>query len=216
MYIYDLHYPNPTYDMFFLLLQTTDLIYRILEERFEGEDITLAQLRLLLVLSRHDAPLTSAELGRCAFRKSQTITTELNQLEKKGYVAIIGDQKDKRLVRIHITEMGEQLIKKYLQWLHQDMSEMVSCFSMDELKQSEEYLKRLRYWLFQLMGMKVIRPVPGFDGTHSFSRKLPVIRKNGTLLRQRPKANGQSGSCSCQLGKVEYRRKKQPVTQGET
>ena len=168
--IYDLHYPNPTYDMFFLLLQTSDLIHRILEERLdeENEGVTLAQLRLLLVLSRHDRPLTSAELGRCVFRKSQSITTALDQLKKSGYVAVIRDQKDKRLVRIHITEMGEQLLEKHLPWLHQGQREMVSCFSIDELQQIEEYLRRLRYWLFQLSGMKLIEAVPEFDGAHRF------------------------------------------------
>ena len=152
MSIYDPHYSNPAYNMFFLLLQTSDVIYRILEERIdvEDEDITLAQLRLLLVLSRHDRPLTSAELSRYTFRKSQTITTTLSQLKKNSYVEMIGDQKDKRMVRVRITETGEKLLKKHIQWLSPAMLGMVSCFSKDDLLNFDEQLMKLRYWLLQL------------------------------------------------------------------
>ena len=165
MSIYDLHYSNPTYNMFFLLLQTSDLIYRILEERIdeEDEDITLAQLRLLLVLSRHNKPLTSAELSRYTFRKSQTITTTLSQLKRNGYVEVVGDRKDKRMGRVRITELGEQLLKKHIRWLTPAMRGMVSCLSKEELQKFDDYLIRLRYWLLQLSGMDLIQPALGFN-----------------------------------------------------
>ena len=173
MSIYDLQYSNPTYNMFFLLLQTSDLINRIIEERLheEDKDITLAQLRLLLILKRHNRPLTSAELSRCSFRKSQTITHTLNQLAKSGYVELTRDQKDKRLMMIHITDVGEQFLRKQLKWMSQAMNEMVSCFSTEDTKHAEDYLERFRHWLFQLSGMDLLEPVPEFDGSEFFLRK---------------------------------------------
>lgn len=173
MSIYDLQYANSTYNMFFLLLQTSDLINRNIEERLYEEDnnITLAQLRLLLVLKRHKRPLTSAELSRCSFRKSQTITHTLNQLAKNGYVVLIRDQKDKRLMMIHVTDLGEQLLKKHLKWMSKAIHEMVSCFSMEDIKQAEDYLERFRHWLFQVSGMELLEPVSEFDGSENFLRK---------------------------------------------
>lgn len=173
MSLYDLQYSNPNYNIFFLLLQTSDLINRIIEERLYEEDtnITLAQLRLLLVLKRHNRPLTSAELSRCSFRKSQTITHTLNHLAKSGYVELTRDQKDKRLMMIHVTDLGEQLLKKHLKWMSKAINEMVSCFSVGDIKQAEDYLERFRHWLFQLSGMELLEPVPEFDGSEYFLRK---------------------------------------------
>lgn len=173
MTIYDLQYANPTYNIFFLLLQTSDLINRNIEERLYEEDdnITLAQLRLLLVLKRHNRPLTSAELSRCSFRKSQTITHTLNQLAKSGYVELTRDQKDKRLMLIHITDKGEQLLKKHLKWMSKSINEMVSCFSAEDIKQAQDYLDKFRHWLFKLSGVDLLEPVSEFDGSEYFLRK---------------------------------------------
>lgn len=170
MSIYEPHYSDPAYDVLLLLAQTSDVIYRSLEAELNGEDVTLAQLRLLLVLSRHDRPLTPAELCRYLFRKSQTITTILNNLEKRGYVKMVGDQKDKRLVRVHTTEKGKQLLNKHSQWISKTVNEILSCFSEDELQQFKGYLKRLHYWAFQLYGIELVEPMPGFDSTDNYIR----------------------------------------------
>lgn len=165
MFVHDIHYSNQANNIFLLLVQTNDVVHRTLEEGLNEENITLPQLRLLLILSRHDRPLTSAELCRYLFRKSQTITGTLNHLEKSGYVEMVGDLKDKRLMRVHITEKGEELLQKHTRWVSTAVEEMLSCFTKDELQQLEGYLKRLRQWLFRLYGIDLIEPVSGFDGT---------------------------------------------------
>lgn len=156
MSIYESYYSDPPYNVLLLLARTNEVINRSLEAELNEEEVTLAQLRLLLILSRHDRPLTPAELGRHLFRKSQTITIILNNLEKRGYVEIVGDQKDKRLVRVHMTEKGEHLLNKHSQWISKVVNEIVSCFSEDELQQFKGYLERLHNWSFQLYGIDLV------------------------------------------------------------
>jgi DNA-binding MarR family transcriptional regulator len=154
--IYKPHYSDLTYDVLLLLAQTSDVIYRSLEAELDEKDITLAQLRLLLVLSRKDRPLTPAELCRYLFRKSQTMTNMLNRLEERGYVEIMRDQKDKRLVMVHMTDKGQQLLNTHTQWISKAADEIVSCFSEDELQQFKEYLTRLHHWSFRLFGVELV------------------------------------------------------------
>ena len=156
MSIYKPNYSDLTYDVLLLMAQTSDVIYRSLEAELDEKDITLAQLRLLLVLSRQDRPLTPAELCRYLFRKSQTMTNMLNRLEERGYVEIVPDQKDKRLVMVHMTGKGKQLLNVHSQWISKAADEIVSCFSEDELQQFKGYLTRLHHWSFQLYGVDLV------------------------------------------------------------
>lgn len=160
MSVYEPYHSDSGNDVLLLLAQTSDVIYRTLEAELNEQDVTLAQLRLLLVLSRQDKPLTPAELCRYLFRKSQTVTIILSNLETRGYVAMLGDQKDKRLVRVHITEKGKELLNKHTEWISKAVTEIVSCFSQDELQQFKGYLKKLHRWSFQLSGIELVKSVP--------------------------------------------------------
>ncbi len=165
LFIHDLRFSDPGYNMLYLFLQTSTAIWRTIEVGLSEEHVTLAQLRLLLIVRHHDKPLTPAELCRCVFRESQTVTIALNHLENNGYVKKVKDQNDKRKVRIQITERGKQLLKKHDQWIASSANEIVSCFSKEELQQFEEYLKRLREWVFQLFGIGLVEPIGESYGT---------------------------------------------------
>ncbi len=160
MSVYEPHHTDSGNDVLLLLAQTSDVIYRTLETELNEQGVTLAQLRLLLVLNRQHKPLTPAELCRYLYRKSQTITIILNNLEARGYVETLGDQKDKRLVRVHITEKGKELLSKHTEWISKSVTEIVSCFSEDELQQFKDYLKRLHRWSFQVSGIELVKSTP--------------------------------------------------------
>lgn len=164
MFIYNLRFSNPAYNMLYLIMRISDSQWRSLEERLDDEDISLPQFRLLTVLRHHDKPLTPAELSRCVFRESQTITFTLNDLRKKGYIERLPDHKDKRLVKIQINESGKQLLKKHDRWIATTVSEITSCFSTDEFKLFGECLNKLQEKVFQLSGIDLVKPLDEFDG----------------------------------------------------
>ena len=165
MLIHDLRFSEPAYNTIYLFLQTSVAIWRTLELELSKEDVTLEQFRLLLIVGHHERLLTPAEICRYIFRESQTVTNTLNHLEKDGYVKKVKDQNDKRKVRIQITERGKQLLEKYDQWVAPSANEIISCFSKEELQQFEEYLKRLREWVFQLLGIGLVAPIGKFYDT---------------------------------------------------
>lgn len=162
MSIHDLRFSDPAHHILYLFLQTSSAIRKTLEEGVSEEHVTLAQLRLLFIISRHDRPLTSAEIGRYVFRESHTNVVTLDNLDKNGYIEKTRDQNDKRMVRIQITEKGKQLLDKHYQWITSSVNEMVSCFSKEELQQFKEYLKRLREGVFGLSGVEMVEPMDGF------------------------------------------------------
>ena len=131
--LHDLNFSDPGYQLTYLIHQVGEATWRAIEERLIDEHITLSQLRMLIIVNYSDTPLTPAEICRLIFRESQTITSSLSQLQKKGYVQKVADTEDKRKVRIQLTESGKQLVEKHNQWISDALSGSVSLFSKEEL-----------------------------------------------------------------------------------
>lgn len=56
--------------------------------------------------------ITQSELSNLSLKKPATITTMINRLENNGYINRVNDDKDKRIVRLYLTELGKE---KYYQ-----------------------------------------------------------------------------------------------------
>lgn len=165
MYIRDLHFSDSTYHTLYMFLQTSSAIWKTMEERIRDENVNLAQLRLLLIMSHHDKPLTPAEIRQYVLRESHTVVVSLNHLVRNGYAEKMKDRSDKRKVRIQITEKGKQLLEKHHHWIAAYKKEIVTCFSKEEFRQFEEYTKRLREKVFQFFGIDLVGPMDGFIDT---------------------------------------------------
>lgn len=164
MYIHDFRFPDPSKHMTYIFLQTSSAMLKIMEEACSGEDINLAQFRILKMLDFHDRALTSSEICHCIFRESQTVAASVNRLLERGYVIKIPDQNDKRFMRIQITEKGNQLQQKIRQHSLTLMTEITKCFSEDELEQFNAYLDKLHNWVFDILGIDLVEPIDTFHG----------------------------------------------------
>lgn len=72
--------------------------------------LTYPQFIVLLVLTTKDGQKVS-ELGDALFLESNTLTPLLKRLESAGFVTRKRDERDERVVRIHLTDMGRTLAK---------------------------------------------------------------------------------------------------------
>ena len=70
-------------------------------------DLRPSFLEVLLFVCEHDGP-SIKEIGTGCGLKKQTMTSHLNELEKRGYVFRQNNQKDKREQNIYLTEYGEK------------------------------------------------------------------------------------------------------------
>jgi len=75
-----------------------------------GYGLTYPQFIVLLVLTQKDGQKVS-ELGETLFLESNTLTPLLKRLEAAGFVTRKRDERDERVVRIHLTETGRALTK---------------------------------------------------------------------------------------------------------
>ncbi len=74
-------------------------------------NLTYTQYITMMVLWEKEE-VNEKELVKCLYLKANTLTELLKKLEKKGYVEICKDDKDKRQIIIRLTQTGRDLKKK--------------------------------------------------------------------------------------------------------
>lgn len=89
-------------------------IYRIYSNELLGElqnkgfiDLRPSFLEILMYLCDHDTP-SIKEVGVSCGLKKQTMTSHLNELEKRGYIIRRKGNVDRRELKVHLTEYGEK------------------------------------------------------------------------------------------------------------
>ncbi len=94
--------------------------------------ITGPQLGCLLAV-KENGPLTSSKLARQVYLSPSTIVGIIDRLEEKGLVQRCRDSKDRRLIHIHITDAGEELVAAAPSLLQDTLSN-----ALVELPESEQ------------------------------------------------------------------------------
>ena len=77
-----------------------------------ARDLSCGELGILYCLHRKGEAMTAGELGRAMDIGSGGVTNLLNALEKKQYISRIMDSKDRRSVRISLTDTGRSLAEE--------------------------------------------------------------------------------------------------------
>lgn len=103
----------------------------------------MVRASVLFILKNIKEPMTPTGLSRWLFREPQSVTALLNNMERDGLVRKIKDLKRKNMVRVELTEKGEETYLKSLEKTDV-LSDIFSCLSSDELAEFERYLLRLR------------------------------------------------------------------------
>ncbi len=70
-------------------------------------DLRPSFLEILMFLCEHEGP-SIKEIGRVCGLKKQTMTSHLNELEKRGYIIRKASLADKREQNVFLTEYGEK------------------------------------------------------------------------------------------------------------
>jgi DNA-binding MarR family transcriptional regulator len=86
-------------------LYSTDLLNALQEKGFI--DLRPSFLEILMYVCDNEAPAIK-EIGSSCGLKKQTMTSHLNELEKRGYILRKTSELDRRLQRIYLTEYGER------------------------------------------------------------------------------------------------------------
>jgi len=109
----DLPWDNPRFRNWIALVRAEKAVVAALTKALQPLDLKLAQLDMLMTLYRHPG-MSQHDLARKLLVGRSNITMLLPQLETRGLVQRENDAKDKRVMRLTLTESGEALLMEAL------------------------------------------------------------------------------------------------------
>jgi DNA-binding MarR family transcriptional regulator len=124
-----------------LFHQTSAVVFRAFSKRVRPAGVTLEQTRVLFVLSRASSPLTRTEISRIVVRRPHTITALLQGMQRAGLIEKIKDDRNKKLVKVVMTQKGKKALKQVLQ--SQLAMKLTSSLSSEELYQLIGIMEKL-------------------------------------------------------------------------
>jgi DNA-binding MarR family transcriptional regulator len=109
----DLPWDNPRFRNWIALVRAEKAVVGALTRALAPLDLKLAQLDMLMNLYRHPG-MSQHDLARKLLVGRSNITMLLPQMETRGLLRRENDIKDKRIMRLTLTENGEKLLMEAL------------------------------------------------------------------------------------------------------
>ncbi len=100
-------------------------------------EISVLQFNALVTI-REFGPLTMGELGKHLFTACSTATDLADRMERAKLVERIRDEKDRRMVRMHLLPRGEDVLNEVIAERQSFIGEVIKDYS------DEEYVELLR------------------------------------------------------------------------
>ncbi len=104
----DLASNDQDYALWLLLLKVRRCISKARDKELSPYDITPEQAGVLFIVQALNSRTTPAEISRLTFREPHTVAVLISRMEQKGLVRKVRDMAKKNMIRIVITEKGEQ------------------------------------------------------------------------------------------------------------
>lgn len=131
-----------TLDTFIKLTRCTNSLLARLGERNTVGDLTWSQFAVLEALY-HLGHMTQGEISAKVLKSGSNITTVIDNLERDGYVRRERDEKDRRVIHVHLTEAGSGKVEAILPGHVAALVEEFKVLSVSEQETLGELCKKL-------------------------------------------------------------------------
>ena len=130
------------YKLWVLLHQTKDAIHKAREKELKKYGLTPIKVAALFAIQEIGHKATPAEVARWLFRKSHSVSGLINRMAKEGLVMKTRDLDRKNLVRLALTEKGQQAY--YQSRENRSINRILASLSEEEQQKLGLLLEKLR------------------------------------------------------------------------
>jgi len=135
---------NPLLMTWHLLHQTLNSILKCEDQVFSKHGITTEQYSVLMAIRYIEPPVTPTEVGRWLDRNTNSISLIVERMVKAGLVRRIRDLRDRRSVRLVLTQDGKEIFERatVAGWVL--VQEILSRLSEEEMRSLSRLLETVR------------------------------------------------------------------------
>lgn len=142
------------FELWIRLLLTRDAIHRARANELRPFGITSRQAAIMLAVKAITGAPTPSEISRYILREPHSVSRLVAAMEKAGLVRKVNDRHRKNLVRIEITEKGDQAYEQSRK--RESIYRIMSVLTEEEQQQLYAYLEKLLKKGLEEIGKKVI------------------------------------------------------------
>ncbi len=145
-------YTDKYYALWLLLILVRDAIHRARQEELRQVGITASEAGVLFYAQALGDRATPAEISRCLFKRPHGISMLVSRMEREGLVKKVSDLDRKNLVRVELTEKGQEAYNYASK--RAVIHRIISSLSEEERQQLSSNLEKLRSRAFKELGLK--------------------------------------------------------------
>ena len=142
---------NPILRAWLLIHQTYNSVSKCEDTIFAKAGITTQQHAVLMAIKYINDPVTPSAVANWLDRNTNAITLIIDRMESDGMVKMARDLRDRRSLRLVITQKGENLLKQATVPGWELVQEIVSCLSEEELQTFIRLMEKVRGKAFQYL-----------------------------------------------------------------
>lgn len=131
------------FELWALLHQARDALARTREAELRHADLSMIKAAVLFFAKNLEQPVTPAVMSRALFREPHTISGLLDRMETQGLVRRVHDLQRKNMVRIEVTEKGDELYRQSRED-RRVIGKVMSVLTQAERDELQSSLKKLR------------------------------------------------------------------------
>jgi MarR family transcriptional regulator, organic hydroperoxide resistance regulator len=147
-------FDNPLLELWMTLHQTYNSVVKCEDKELLDTEVTTQQLYILMAIKNGGVTTTPSQLADWLDRNANSITLIVDRMEKSGLVERVRDVKDRRSLRVAMTEKGEKLLRKGIKIEWDLVHKMLDSFSEGEIKAVTGSLLKVREQSIKLCGSR--------------------------------------------------------------
>ncbi len=125
-----------------VLARAYESMAHYVEQRVAAEGLCLSDFEVLELLL-HKGPMPMSTIGEKVLLANASMTSVIDRLDGRGFVARKNDSKDRRVRMIELTKRGHSFISELYPRHAQDLESVMQVLNKTERTQLRAYLKKL-------------------------------------------------------------------------
>ena len=153
------------YDLWVRLRQTAHAIHKAREKELRQSGISIMESAALFIVQAIGRKATLVEISRLLFREPNSVSELVRRMEKNGLVRKVKDLDKRNMIRVVLTEKGEQAYSQASK--RASIHRIMSVLSEADRQQFDSYLIKLSKKAITELGRSSIPPIPtDYMSTH--------------------------------------------------
>ena len=157
--------------------QCYNLIFKCEDAVFAEVGLTTQQHMVLLAIKYVNDPVTVSEVAHWLDRNPNGISTLVDRMEKDGLVKRSRDLRDRRSVRLSMTNKGKEILEQATMSGWELVQEILSDLSDQDLRTLNSLLERMRGKTFEYLNLGESLEEVKIKESQSMSRFLARMRR---------------------------------------